>query len=139
MCTTLLFCALCYIKLFAPNWYMLVFNKSYPILSYPNQLSSNLMLSPLSPDTSADILCKRAIFFDSVHQVIQRFGSYDPALTLRLVSVYSTAFYGSTLWKLDSEQHQKFVDHGTQLSRSSGSCHMQLTIDFWKIYVLFRI
>ena len=72
-----------------------------------NQLSSKIMLSPLSPDTSADILCKRALFFNSVHQVIQRFGSYDPSLTLKLVSVYSTAMYGSSLWKLDSEEHHK--------------------------------
>ena len=47
------------------------------------------------------------MFFDNVHQIQQKFGPYDPKLTLKLVSVYSTSMYGSSLWQLNSEEHQK--------------------------------
>ena len=63
-----------------------------------NQLSTNLSYSPLSPEMVTDLLGKRAAFFNSVHQVQQKFGSFDPKVVLRLVSIYSTAMYGSPLW-----------------------------------------
>ena len=72
-----------------------------------NHLSSKLNLSTLSPETKTDLLCKRAILFDRVHQVQQQFGYYDPQLVLRLLSIYSTAMYGSPLWQLNSEEHGK--------------------------------
>lgn len=72
-----------------------------------NQLSTNLHYSPMAPEMTTDLLCKRAVFFNSVHQVQQKFGSFDPKLVLRLVSVYSTSMYGSPLWLLDSGEHQK--------------------------------
>ena len=72
-----------------------------------NHLSSTLCLSPYCPETKTDLLCKRAILFDRVHQVQQQFGQYDPQLVLHLVSIYSTALYGSPLWQLYSEEHQK--------------------------------
>ena len=61
----------------------------------------------MAPEMTTDLLCKRAVFFNSVHQVQQKFGSFDPKLVLRLVSVYSTSMYGSPLWLLDSGEHQK--------------------------------
>ena len=72
-----------------------------------NHLSSNLENFPCSPETKTDLLCKRAILFDKVHQVQQQFGYYDPQLVLRLLSIYSTALYGSPLWQLNSEEHFK--------------------------------
>ena len=60
-----------------------------------NQLSTNLHYSPMAQEMTTDLLCKRAVFFNSVHQVQQKFGSFDPKLVLRLVSVYSTSMYGS--------------------------------------------
>ena len=72
-----------------------------------NQLSSKLNFSSFSPETRTDILCKRAILFDKIHQVLQQFGYYEPRLVINLLSIYSTALYGSTLWQLNSEEHLK--------------------------------
>ena len=70
-----------------------------------NHLSSKLNLSFSSPETKTDLLCKRAIFFPIVHQILQQFGSYEPKLIINLLSTYSTAMYGSSLWQLNSEEH----------------------------------
>ena len=45
--------------------------------------------------------------FDRVHQVHQQFGQYHPKLVLNLISIYSTALYGSNLWQICSEEHFK--------------------------------
>ena len=60
-----------------------------------------------SPETKTDLLCKRAILFDKVHQIQQQFGYYDPKLVINLLSIYSTTLYGSTLWQLGFDEHQK--------------------------------
>ena len=62
-----------------------------------NHLSSKLNLSFFCPETKTDLLCKRAILFEKVHQVMQQFGYLDPHLVIKLLSIYSTALYGSTL------------------------------------------
>ena len=72
-----------------------------------NHLSSKLNLSNFSPVTKTDILCKRAMLFDRVHQVLQQFGHYEPRMVVKLLSIYSKALYGSPLWKLNSEEHLK--------------------------------
>ena len=72
-----------------------------------NHLSSKLDLATFSPETKTDLLAKRAILFDKVHQVEQQFGYYEPQLVLRLLSIYSTALYGSPLWQLYSDEHCK--------------------------------
>ena len=72
-----------------------------------NHLSSRLNKFPYSPETKTDLLCKRAILFDKVHQIQQQFGYLEPKLVLRLLSIYSTALYGSPLWQLNSEEHSK--------------------------------
>ena len=72
-----------------------------------NHLSSRLNFSCFSPETKTDLLQKRAIFFDRVHQVHQQFGQYHPKLVLNLISIYSTALYGSNLWQICSEEHFK--------------------------------
>ena len=70
-----------------------------------NHLSSKLNLSFFCPETKTDLLCKRAILFDKVHQVMQQFGYLNPELVVKLLSVYSTALYGSCLWQLSSAEH----------------------------------
>ena len=74
-----------------------------------NLLSSKLDLSSFSPETKTDILCKRAIFYDKVHQVLQQFGFYEPRVIINLINIYSTALYGSTLWKLNCEEDHKLT------------------------------
>ena len=72
-----------------------------------NLLSSKIDLSCSAPDTKTDLLQKRAILFDKVHQILQQFGYLNPRLVIKLLSIYSTALYGSCLWKLASEEHLK--------------------------------
>ena len=74
-----------------------------------NNLSSKIDLSTSSPETKSDLLQKRAIFFDRVHQILQQFGQYHPMLVVNLLTIYSTAFYGSSLWQLSSEEHSKLT------------------------------
>ena len=72
-----------------------------------NALSVRINLSPVATDTNADLLQKRAIFYDKVHQMIQKFGYCDPRLVCELVRIYGTSFYGSTLWNLTSKEHEQ--------------------------------
>ena len=74
-----------------------------------NHLSSKINLSCQAPETKTDLLKKRAILFDKVHQVQQQFGKYNPRLVIKLLSIYSTALYGSCLWQLASEEHMKLI------------------------------
>jgi hypothetical protein len=48
-----------------------------------------------------------AILFDKVHQIQQQFGYLNPRLVIKLLSIYSTALYGSCLWQLASDEHLK--------------------------------
>ena len=72
-----------------------------------NSLSVELNNNPVSVDTTSDLLQKRAIFFDRVHQLIQQYGYCDPRLVCELVRIYGTSFYGSVLWQLNSSEHEK--------------------------------
>ena len=74
-----------------------------------NNLSTKINFSSYSPETKSDLLCKRAILFDKVHQILQQFGCYNPRLIMKLLSIYSTAMYGSCLWQLSSDEHFKLV------------------------------
>ena len=69
--------------------------------------SNKINLSSYSPEMKTDLLQKRAILFDKIHQVMQQFGYCNPRMVIKLLSIYSTALYGSTLWQLDSDEHQK--------------------------------
>ena len=72
-----------------------------------NHLSSKINFAFYSPETRTDLLMKRAILFDKVHQIQQQFGYYNPRLVIKLLSIYSTALYGSNLWQINSEEHLK--------------------------------
>ena len=74
-----------------------------------NHLSSKLNFSFCSPENRTDLLQKRAIFFERVHQLLQQFGQYHPRLVLNLLKIYSTAFYGSSLWQISSEEFSKLT------------------------------
>ena len=52
-----------------------------------------------------DLCCKRGI--DKVHQIKQQFGHLDPYLPMKVLSVYGTALYGSSLWQLNSSDYSK--------------------------------
>ena len=65
------------------------------------------MSVPLGMDTSADLLQKRAIFFQKVHEIKQGYGFYNPRLILEIIRIFGCSFYGSPLWSLKSEEHQK--------------------------------
>ena len=62
-----------------------------------NLLSSRINFSCRIPETKTDLLQKRAILFDKVHQIQQQFGYLNPRLVIKLLSIYSTALYGSCL------------------------------------------
>ena len=69
-----------------------------------NHLSTKLNSSFYSPESKTDLLCKRAIMYDKVHQIIQQYGYLEPQLVVNLLSVYSTALYGSNLWQINSQE-----------------------------------
>ena len=74
-----------------------------------NHLSSKVNHACYSPETRTDLLQKRAILFDKVHKIQQQFGYYNPRLVFKLLSIYSTALYGSNLWQIDTDDYQKLI------------------------------
>ena len=72
-----------------------------------NLLSGRINFTCRIPETKTDLLQKRAILFDKVHQIQQQFGYLNPRLVIKLLSIYSTALYGSCLWQLASDEHLK--------------------------------
>ena len=52
-----------------------------------NHLSSKVNHACYSPETRTDLLQKRAILFDKVHQIQQQFGYYNPRLVIKLLSI----------------------------------------------------
>ena len=56
-----------------------------------NHLSSKINFSCYAPETKSDLLCKRAILFDKVHQIQHQLGYLNPRLVIKLLSIYSTA------------------------------------------------
>ena len=74
-----------------------------------NQLSVKIEITLPSPSTSHDLLIKRAIFYDRVPTLKQQFGFASPKVVCETIRIFATSFYGSVLWKLDSEEHDKLV------------------------------
>ena len=58
-------------------------------------------------DTSSDLLQKRAIFYQKVHELKQAYGCYSPRLICEIIRIFGCSFYGSPLWSLESEEHLK--------------------------------
>ena len=57
--------------------------------------------------TSHDIMKSRAIFISKIHSLHQELGRVHPKVFMILVQIYLTAFYGATLWDLDSFEATK--------------------------------
>ena len=72
-----------------------------------NTLTTKITQNPLGMDTSADLLQKRAIFFQKVHELKQAYGFYTPGMILEIIHIFGCSFYGSPLWSLNSEEHLK--------------------------------
>ena len=94
-----------------------------------NHLSSKLNLSSYIPETSTDLLKKRAILFDRVHQIQQQFGYLNPRMVVKLLSIYSTSLYGSCLWEVDSGQFEKLIRSWNMAVKQTGGSHTQLVPD----------
>ena len=58
-------------------------------------------------ENSTDLLQKRTIFFKNVHELKQAYGFYDPKIICEIIRIFGTSFYGSPLWTINSEEHQK--------------------------------
>ena len=74
-----------------------------------NTLTTKLSSKPLGMDTSSDLLQKRAIFFQKVHELKQAYGYYNPRLICEIIRIFACSFYGSPLWSLNSEEHMKLL------------------------------
>ena len=74
-----------------------------------NNLTVELTNNRLGMDNSSDLLQKRAIFFKKFHELKQAYGEYCPELVCEIIRIFGTAFYGSPLWSLNSEEHLKLL------------------------------
>ena len=72
-----------------------------------NSLTSKVCFNGSGIDTTSDLLQKRAIFFQKVHELKQAYGFYEPSTVCEIVRIFGCAFYGSPLWALNSEEHLK--------------------------------
>ena len=72
-----------------------------------NTLTTEISMSPLAMNTTVDLLKKRAIFFQKVHEIKQAYGCYEPRMLCEVLKIFATSFYGSPLWTLNSEEHLK--------------------------------
>ena len=68
-----------------------------------------VMLQGLLIHTSSNLLRKMGMLFDSVHKIEQQFGSYHPELVMKLIGIYFTSLYGSSLWELYLRKFQNLV------------------------------
>ena len=57
--------------------------------------------------TNHDLTDKRASYISTVHSLRQELGDQDPAVFLRLIGVYGSSFYGSSLWDLSDDKSNK--------------------------------
>ena len=85
--------------------------ENLPWVPTAKHLGSNLTVklskNKLGMDTSSDLLQKRALFFHKVHELKQAYGRYSPRVVCDIIKIFGTSFYGSPLWNLSSEEHQK--------------------------------
>ena len=72
-----------------------------------NTLTTSISMSPLGMDSSSDLMQKRAIFFQKVHELKQAYGYYEPRMICEVIKIFGTSFYGSPLWSLGAEDHFK--------------------------------
>ena len=54
-----------------------------------------------------DIRSKRGTFISRVHSILQEFSFANPLVKLKMISIYATSFYGSSLWDFFNGQCDK--------------------------------
>ena len=74
-----------------------------------NVLSTTINSKIGCMNTNQDLLVKRATFFDRVHSLQQEYGYASPRIVCELLRIYATSFYGSMLWQLNSQEHERLV------------------------------
>ena len=47
-----------------------------------------------------DVRLKRGSFIGRVHSIMQEFYFANPMIKLKMISIYATSFYGSSLWNI---------------------------------------
>lgn len=72
-----------------------------------NNITTKLTSNPLGMEISSDLLQKRAILFQKVHELKQAYGFYNPKLVYEVIRIFTCSFYESPLWSLNSEEHMK--------------------------------
>ena len=72
-----------------------------------NTLTTDISMFPLGMNSSRDLLQKRAIFFQKVHELKQAYGCYEPRMLCEVIKIFGTSFYGSPLWSLGADDHLK--------------------------------
>ena len=61
----------------------------------------------------------RAIFISKIHSLHQELGRVHPKVFMILVQIYLTAFYGATLWDLDSFEATKLYSTYNMMIRNT--------------------
>ena len=72
-----------------------------------NKLTTDISMAHYGMNNSVDLLQKRSVFFQNVHELRQAFGSYDTKMICEVIRIFGLSFYGSPLWSLNSEEHLK--------------------------------
>ena len=88
---------------------------SWPHLG--NQLSSSDFSFPLKCSLKNDLLSKRGKFIGKFHDLWQEFGFGDPLLVMKVINIYATSFYGSSLWDFNSPEAIKLFNSWNILVR----------------------
>ena len=69
------------------------------------KLLGNILDSDNSMKTDSDM--KRCKFIGKIHSLNQEFGFASPEIKMKLLNIYTTSFYGSSLYRLYSSQCDK--------------------------------
>ena len=78
---------------------------SWPHLG--NNINRNDFVYPGKGCFYQDLLDKRGSFIGKFHSLHQEFGFTDPEVMMKIVHIYATSFYGSSLWNYSSKEADK--------------------------------
>ena len=89
----------------------------------------------------SDIANKRGKFIGKINSILQEFHYASPEILFKVISVYATSFYGSSVWDLQSKNAEKLytswnimirnvfkldrLTHRSLIEPLSGSCHLK--------------
>ena len=89
---------------------VLPFVDSWPHLGF-------LLHNDRSPDH--DLMIKRGKFIGKLHSLRQQLGNIDPIVHTKLISIYLTSFYGSSLWDIFSDAAERLYKSWNIMTRIS--------------------